>query len=162
MHQPEPGSDLEARPLVRSRPAPPGPAGNRVLHAEFRTRAPLRLFLDELDYARAQAATLEVLGEAGAVLLSYCLLPDRVVLVMTGHSTLASARVAQLLARLEVLFRLRHGRMPPPCKISLRTLESARELARICARIQQLPVVLGLADSPRAWGWVGPEPSARS
>lgn len=162
MLQPTAGIDRETCPLVSSRSAPLRAAANRVLHAEFRARPPLRLFLDELDYARAQAAALEILGQAGTVLLGYCLLPDRLMLVMAGSSTLASSRVAQLQAHLEALFRLRHARMSPPCRITLRTLESARELARLCTRIRHLPVALGLADSPRAWGWVGPEPMAHT
>ena len=158
MLQPNAGSAHEGCSLDSSRSVPLRPCTNRVLHAEFRTRPPLRLFLDELDYTRGQAAAIEVLGEAGTSLLSYCLLPDRLVLVMAGQSTLASARVAQLQACLDALFRLRHGQMPPPCRITLRTLERAQDLARLCTRIRQLPVALGLADSPRAWGWVGPKP----
>lgn len=158
MLQPKAGRADHTRSPVSRQSAPLRPSMHRVLHAEFRARSPQRLFLDELDYTRAQAAAMEVLGEAGTILLSYCLLPDRLVLVIAGHSTLASTRVAQLQARLDALFRLRHGRMPPPCRITLRTLGSARDLARLCTRIRQLPVTLGLADSPRAWGWVGPWP----
>ena len=132
----------------------------RILYVELRARAPSRLFLDELDYARAQLAALEVLGQGGSLLLSYCLLPDRLVLVTAGHAALTSTRVAQLQCRLEALFRVRHERTPPPCRITLRTVDSARTLARLCARIQELPVALGLADTPRAWGWVGPDLNA--
>jgi hypothetical protein len=135
-------------------------AARRVLYVELRARAPSRLFLDELDYAQAQLAALEVLGQAGTLLLSYCLLPDRLVLVMAGHASLTSTRVAQLQSRLEALFRVRHERTPPPCRITLRTIDSVRTLARLCARIQALPVALGLADTPRAWGWVGPDLNA--
>lgn len=142
---------------ANSRPAPAPARAERVWHVELRAAGGLRLFLDELDYAQAQAAALEALDLAGVVVLGYCLLPDRLVLVVAGHPTRASASLAQLRARLDTGFRLRHWRAPPPCRIAIKAVSSARALARLCSRVRHLPVALGLADSPRAWGWVGPD-----
>lgn len=137
-------------------PMPCASGVTRVFHIEVQAARRQRLFVDELDYSATQAVARECLGRPDLALLSHCLLPDRVVLLVAGSLALVTARLGEFQTRHEALYRARHCRVPPLAQVRMEVVAGARSLARLCRQIPRLPVRCGLADTPAAWGWLGP------
>jgi putative transposase len=113
------------------------------------------LFVDEEDYRRYIALLAETVGECKWILLSFCLMPNHVHLLIELRAANLSKGMQSLHSRYVQYFNGRHGRDGAlfERRYNSRPVDDELYFATVVHYIEQNPVKAALCASAAEWPW---------